>query len=380
VNNKKTWGAVGMIVLVSALLVGFFSLNPSAEDVLVQTIETLETITDAHAVVEFNLDTVENKASGTVEVWGRKAEDGPGMFRLEVLEASDIALVNAVVVSDGETIWAYDSAENKVLTGTFDEVMEMVEQNDALAERKSEMPNFENGDFEYPENAEEGIQLLMEYFDVDNTGTDTINAEPTYLLKFVPIADQMPAEFVAVGGYINLWIDKDRFVPLAAAYAGGTFGEVSVSVKSLELNTGLGDALFTFETPPGAEVMGFAAIMPQSVSLEEADASAEFHILAPMEIPEGATLVDALDVQGAIVLRYTLPEGGSFTIAQGVSEEALPQLPEAESVNVRGAPAKLYIDEDGSRVLLTWVEAGIAYSIAGDLTTEQAVSIAESLQ
>jgi outer membrane lipoprotein-sorting protein len=380
VSNKRTWGIIGIVILVSALLVGFLSLQPSAEDILLQTIESMDSITDAHAVVQFDLDTVEKQLSGTIEVWGRKGEDGPGAFRMEVLETNDEEFAGAVLVSDGETLWAYDAAENKALIGTYDEAVEMIKDNEVFADKEYDMGGFDEGDYEPPESAEEAIQRLKEYVNIDNMGTETIGDDSTYLLKFVPIAEQMPTEFVAVGGYVNLWIDKARSVPLAVAYTGSTMGEFSVTVTSLELNTGLADTLFTFETPAGTEVMSFADIAPQSVSLEEAISSTEFKIMAPTEIPEGATLVDILEIQGAIVQRYTLPEGGSFTIAQGTTGETAPLLTETEAVEVRGVVGSMAVDEDGSRVLLTWQETDLVYVIAGDLTPDQALSIAESLQ
>jgi len=378
--NKRIWVIIGILVFTSVLLVGFFSLQPSPEDLLLQALEAAETITDAHMVMDFNLNTIEQQASGSVELWGRKSESGLGAFRLEVLETSAQEFAGAVVVSDGETLWAYDPNVNNVLIGTLEEAMQLAEENEYLAEKRSEMETFDKEDYNPPESAEEAVQLLLEYFNVDNKGTENVGDAAAYLLKFVPIPEQMPAEFSAVGGFIHLWIDKDRNVPLAVEYTGGTLGQVKATVKSLELNTGLEDSLFTFETPAGAEVMGFADLAPQSVSIEEAADSAGFEIMAPTELPEGATLVDILEIQGAIAQRYTLPEGGSFTIAQGITDEALPQPSESETVDVRGVKGSLYVDEGGNRVLLTWVEGDLLYSIAGDLTKSQAISIAESLQ
>jgi outer membrane lipoprotein-sorting protein len=380
VSNKRTWGIIGIVILLSALLVGFLSLQPSPEDILLQTIESMESITDTHAVVHFDLDTVEKRMSGTIEVWGRKGEDGPGAFRMEVLEISDEEYAGAVLVSDGETLWAYDPNVNKVLIGTYDEAIEMIKDSETFAEKEYVMGGFDERDYEPPESAEEAIQRLKEVVNIDNTGTETISDNSSYLLKFVPIAEQMPPEFSAVGGYVNLWIDESRSVPLALEYTGSTMGEFSVVVKSLELNTGLADSLFTFETPLGAEVMTFADIAPQSVSLEEAASSTEFKIMAPTKVPEGATLVDILEIQGAIVQRYTLPEGGSFSIAQGTTAETTPLATDAESVEVRGVVGSMVVDEDGNRILLTWEETDLVYMIAGDLTQDQALLIAESLQ
>ena len=51
-----------------------------------------------------------------------------------------------------------------------------------------------------------------------------------------------------------------------------------------------------------------------------------------------------------------------------------------QPVEVRGVTGSLYAAEDGSQVLLVWAEGEIFYTIAGDLTAEQALTIAESLK
>jgi outer membrane lipoprotein-sorting protein len=340
----------------------------------------MESITDLHAVVEFNVDTPEKQLSGTVETWIQKGEDSPGTFRLEVLDMSEPEFIGSTVVSDGENIWVYDSETNKVLIGTLEEAMHMAEESDFFAEKMGDMDNLEAPDFDHPENPEEAIQVLMEYFDVSNKGTETIASDSAFLLEFMPIAEQMPTEFIAVGGLFNLWIDKDRHVPLAFEYTGGTMGEAQVTVNSLELNTGLDKSNFTFEVPAGAESMGFDSILPESLTLEEASEASEHQILAPVELPEGATLVDVLEKEGVIVLRYTWSDGGAFTIAQGPVNVSKELASDAEAVDVRGVSGTLFVDKDGSRVLLIWEENELFYTVAGDLTPEQALLIAESLQ
>jgi outer membrane lipoprotein-sorting protein len=362
------------VVLLAAVVSGFVLLQPSAEDILVQTLESVKLIDDAHAVVAIDIDTVEEKASGTVEVWGRHSEDGPGAFRLEVLETSKEKAAGAVVVSDGENLWAYSPLENKVFVGTADEAKEM------MADKAPMNGDYDQADFEHPESAEEAVQMLLEYFNVEKSGTELVAGESAHKLKLEPIPDQMPAEYIAVGGFINLWIDENRSVPLAVEYTGGSLGEVSATVMELEINVGVDEALFTFEIPAGAEVIRFADLAPQSLTLEEAGATVEFEFLTPAETPEGAALVDVLEVRGAIVQRYALPDGGSFSVAQGLSDQARQPATEKQTVEVRGVTGTMFAAEDGNQVLLAWTEGDLFYSVAGDLTVDQALMIAESLQ
>jgi hypothetical protein len=144
------------------------------------------------------------------------------------------------------------------------------------------------------------------------------------------------------------------------------------------------ETLFTFEIPAGTEVVTFTDLEPQSLTLEEAAANAEFDLMTPMELPAGATLVEIQEVRGAIVQRYTKPEGGSFSIAQAVfnddSDELNTPSPDSQPVEVRGTTGSIRISEDGRQVLLTWTEGDLVYLVAGDLTAEDALLLAESLQ
>lgn len=378
-NNR--WIIISAVILTPALVAGVLLLQPSAKDVLVETLETIKTITDVHAVVAFEADTIEKDSSGTLEVWARRGEDGPGAFRIEVLESSDAQGLGAVMVSDGETLWAYSPVENKVLVGTREEAQAMMEESDFIASEFSEMAA-EQGEFEHPEDANEAVEKLLEYVTASVSGSESVAGETTHLLELEPIPEIMPSEFAAVGGSINLWIGQESSLLLAAAYTGGTLGEISITVLEYELNAGLADGVFQFEIPAGAEIVKFEDLAPQSLTLEEAGESAEFELLTPAETD--AKLIDIIDVGGILVQRYTLPLGGSFTISQGVvgdiTDEFRPPTGESQSVEVRGTMGQLMEAESGEKVLLTWTEGELFFSVGGDLSAEEALLIAESLQ
>ena len=374
--NKKrnTWLTVGAVVLLTALVSAFVIMQPSAKDILVGTLETSKTIENGHAVVEINVDSPEEKVSATVEVWGRHQEVGPGAFRLEVLKTDKAEVVGAVIVSDGETVWAYSPAQGKVYTGTMEEAKAAMEEKQPMRD------GLDMKGFEHPETAEEAVDKLLEYFNASRTGSEKIADANAYAIELKPIPEQMPAEYSAVGGLLNLWIDQNRNVPLAVAYTGGSMGEVRATTTELEINQGVDESLFTFEIPADAEVVHFADMTPESLSLDEAAASAEFGFLTPETLPDGATLVDVLNVRGAIVQRYTLTDGGSFSIAQSQADETPKPSMEEQAVEVRGEAGTLFVSEEGKRVLLTWSENGVFFYIAGDITADQALAIAESLK
>ena len=392
-NRKRNiWIFMGVVIAAAVLVSGFILMQPSAQDILVQTIETAKTISDGHAIVAIDLDTIEKDTSATIEIWAVKAEDSSdqhqlGVFRLEVLDANQEKAQGAVIVSDGETLWAYSPSENKVFVGTPEEAQDFIANNESMmAEYGKVHEDYESheGDYDHPENTEEAVAKLQEYFNISKSGSEELASETAHQLILEPIAEQMPEEYIAVGGVVNLWVGQDSNMPLAGSYTGGSMGEMSVRILEYEVNTGIDPALFTFEIPAGAEIVTFADLEPQSLTLEEAVANDEFTLLTPTDIPGGATLVDIQDVRGAIVQRYAFPEGGSFTIAQGLIggdfDELRTPSPDNELVEVRGTTGSIRISEDGTQVLLTWAEGELVYLIAGDLNADTAVLVAESLQ
>jgi len=374
-NKKRNiWLIAGGVIVLAALVSAFVAMQPSAKDILTQTLETSKTIENGHVIFNISVDGPEEKSSATVEVWGVHGEDGPDGFRLEVLETDKEEAVGAVIVSDGETVWAYSPAKNTVFTGTAEEAKAMMEEKGPMREE------FDMEEFDRPENAEEAVDKLLEYFEAQRTGSDTVANSDAYTLELKPIPEQMPAEYTAVGGLVNLWIDKNRSLPLAAAYTGGSMGEVRVTALELEVNQGVDEALFTFEIPEGAEVMGFADVKPEAITLDEAAASVDFEVLTPDVLPDGATLVEVFDAKGMIVQQYALPEGGSFSISQGQFEEVKKPSTEEQAVEVRGVPGTIFVSDEYDKVLLSWTEGDVSFLVAGSITTEQALEIAESLK
>jgi outer membrane lipoprotein-sorting protein len=300
---------------------------------------------------------------------------------VEVLESSDARDLGAVLVSDGETLWAYSPAENKVFVATAEEAVAMLEESEFMAAELGEL-TAEHRDYDYPENANEAVEKLLEYVNASVSGSEDVAGESAHLLELVPIPESMPSEFVAIGGLLNLWIGEESGLLLAAAYTGGTMGEFSITVQNYDLNTGLADEVFQFEVPTGAEVVRLEDLELKSLTLEQAGERADFELLSPTG--SEAVLVDIIKVGAVMIQRYTLPEEGSFTIAQGLADdlpvEFNPSSGESQPVQVRGTTGQLMESEHGDQALLTWTEGEMFVSVGGDLTAEEALLIAESLQ
>lgn len=360
-------------------------VQPSAADLLTESLQLLETAESGHVIVEMTADLPQQEAmSATVEVWGQMGAgpDGKPAVRLEVLETSKAKLNGMIAVSDGNQFWIYHPDENKVLTGTADYFAETMKRQ--MEEHEGQMPDLPERDPaetpQHPETPEEVVAQLLEYFDAERDGTEDTPAGEAYHLRLIPIPERMPEEARMAGGLFHVWVRNEDRAPLGVAYSDGAAGAGEARATLAEINVALDPALFTFEIPEGAEVVDVADLQPQSLSLDEAEAAAAFDVLRPAQLPDAARLLEVVEVGGAIAQRYSLPEG-AFTVAQGEAARTTPP-PAAESsqtVMVRGEEGVLYADEEGNRVLLTWTEGDITFWIGGDLTPEQALAVAESL-
>ena len=382
---------LALVVLAgTAVAIGAFVI-PTAEDLLVQALETSQTITDGHAIVEVALDVPEQSMSGTVEAWGRLnvGPNGEPAFRVEVLTADEADLIGTVAVSDGSQFWLWNPTENTVLTGQFEALYtrlaaEMVDAEEFAGQEFDR--NFE-GEHNFdeaavPETPEEAVAKLMEYFTAERAGSDVVGDTAVNTVRLIPISEQMPEEVRAAGGLLNIWLRDGDSAPVGIEYVGSALGAGTARATFLELNQGVDDAVFTFTIPEGALVIDAAELeLPDKNAFEEAAAAEpDFALLAPTNLPAEATLRETTNVRGAIVERYGLPNGRSFTIAQGRTAVNLAPEEVGESVTVRNVAGTLYEDAENGRTLLNWTDGDIQYWIGGDLTSDEALAIAESLQ
>ena len=136
--------------------------------------------------------------------------------------------------------------------------------------------------------------------------------------------------------------------------------------------------------PEHAHVIHIEDMQPTPLTLEEAREQAGFDLLVPAYVPDGATLIEVFSVGEAIILRYD-HSTTSFTIVQGDLPHLEHDLQQREAhgdaveVTVRGRTAMLVIDDAGNS-LLTWEENGVSVTVAGHISEEEVLKVAESLQ
>lgn len=385
-RNKLLAILIAFLVLGGTAVAIFAFIQPSAQEILVQSLETSQAITDGHAIVEVTASLPDEEVSGTAEIWGKlnAGPNGEPAVRIEVLSASKEEVGGTVFVADGTQFWLWNPTANKVLTGTAEDVAAKVEE--AIARYGDEYDfdhDFDKGDHEemdHPETSEEAVAKLLEYFTAEKAGTEDVNGTAAYHLRLIPIADKMPDEFRATGGLLDVWFRTEDSAPLAIELTGNSFVAGKATATQLEINQGVDDSVFTFTIPEGAEVVNVRDLeLPEKPEVELVD-PVEQGLLVPTDLPEGATLLETVNMAGTAVQQYSLPDGNSFTVAQGAPNDIFNPTGDSEAVTVNGVDATLFSDDDAARTLLTWTVGDTQFWVAGDVTPEQAVAIAESLE
>jgi outer membrane lipoprotein-sorting protein len=384
---------LGALLALFALGAVVILARASADDMLQQAARLLAGAQDGHAIVEVQIDTPQESASGKVEVWGRRdaGAEGEPAFRVEILESSKPEAIGMVAVGDGDQVWFWNPQKNTVYVGTRDELKARMAEHQG----KFDPADFDHPDFnkdEMPQSPEEAVAKLLEYFTAERNGSEVLLGEDgsetaVEKLRMIPIPEQMPEEFRANGGLLNLLLRSSDGAPLSAEYAGGAMGYAKATATLLELDVDVAPETFSFDIPHGAEVVNLADMEPPaSLTVEEAAEAADFAVLSPSDLPAGARLEGINEVRGAVVQRYRLPDGKRFTIAQGPASAAEAPGENGEQVTVRGREALLFVDDAGleeagsARSLLTWREGEETVWIGGDLTRAEALAVAESLR
>jgi outer membrane lipoprotein-sorting protein len=383
-TRKQTFIILLLIVvaIVSVALVAAVAI-PSADELLTQSFQTLQTVNDVHAIAEVTAELPENDISATFEVWGQRnaGPSGETALRIEVLAASRPELVGVTAVSDGAQSWLYDPTGNTVIVGNAEEMVPLLAER--FAEHGGQLEHegsYDPDGTAAPQTAEEAVAKLLEYFTAERDGSQVVADTEAYQLRLIPIAEQMSDEIRAAGGYVNLWLRSSDQLPLAAEYAESAAGYGKVEATQVEINTGLSADVFNFMIPAGVEVKEATQLLEEMESLEQA--LEDYVALAPTYLPDGSISDGQQQIGAVIVDRYNLPDNKSFVIAQGYSMplDVPAEATSTESIDVRNVEGVLYTNDTATRSLLTWIEGGISFAIGGDVSPEQALAVAESLQ
>ena len=353
--RTKRWIAVSLFLTVALILAGC-GQQITAEEIVAKMQETVDGTQDAHAIVVADVNVQGVQLSVKAELW----EQAPNKVRAQVLEASQPGLVGTMLVSDGENGWFYEPARNQVTVGAV-EAMDTPLPREVLV------------------GLQEVIQQVLNAADVELAGEETLAGRDAYKLVANPKEDAAEPLFPG-NGTATVWVDKDQWIVLKAEYVASAFGQGALEVQSFELNPGLSPDLFTFEVPADATVVYAEANEPVSLTLDEARAQAGFPLLVPAYVPAGATLIEVFKTGESFVLRYDHSRDVSFTVFQGTGEVGPPTLGKTHNITVRGHDATAITDEAGGNTFLYWTESDITVVVAGRISLDEALQVAESLE
>ncbi|HKP52497.1 MAG TPA: DUF4367 domain-containing protein [Chloroflexia bacterium] len=293
----------------------------------------------ADMVGKDHIDMLPDLTSVTLKVW--KGLDDKG--RVEVGSSTLPGVTGTILVYDGQKVYAYIPAHNKVYI--------------KAAPDKSQMSG-EFGGMWGAMTPEERGDKLVEASDVKLAGSELVDGKESYKLEVTAKADALnilgvPAMFQMIAGRLikdakaTMWVDKERWIPLKATLEHPQVGTFTYT-GNLELDKPIDDAQFVLQTPAGAEVVDLDALeeqmRPKSMTLPEARAEVAkdgWKLLEPSYLPEKATLVEVTRLPGML----PIPPGGS----------SIPYLPADAPSSGASDEVAIYIPSSSPYNYLSWL-------------------------
>lgn len=371
---------LGLVLLLSALVLSACTREQITAEEIVQRMEAArDAMQDVHATVALNFTTDQRNGTMLVEGWMKKTDqttaDGKPISKVRavVLEASEADLVGSLVVSDGTTFWFYNPSAKKAVTGNVEEM-------------KAQSPTDPMG---ATQALQDIVQRGLDAVDLEVLGEEQVAGQNTWKVKVTPKAETQQRLNLSSVVNATMWVDVEKALPLKLDVDAKDMGKGLVEVRSIELNTGLSDDLFTFTPPAGVEVVQAADIAakmkPKAATLDEARAAVKFPLLAPTVLPGGASLVEVRLLGTQTVIQNYAGNGVTFSVVQSTEEVGADRQPPAgsavQTVTVRGQSATLITGGDAQQgSLLRWQENNVRIIVAGTLNGTEAVQVAESLQ
>jgi outer membrane lipoprotein-sorting protein len=365
-------------LLVSSLLLGACAERlPTADEIVAKMEAARASTQDVHATVAIDFTSPDQSGSMVIEAWMQKlpdAADGEpkARVRAEVREASQAELVGSLLVSDGEQFWLYSPSNNTVVVGTADEM-------------KKQSPTSPAGATQMLQDV---VQQGLDAVNLEVLGEEQVAGKNTWKVKVTPKPETTAN--LQLAGVIEgtMWVDEALAMPLKLTVDASDFGSGTVEARSIEVNAGVSADLFTYTPPAGATIVQAADLAaqmaPKAATLEEARSSVSFTLREPSYLPAGLALVEVRVVgTGTVILNYG-GDGASMSLVQSNEDVGDGREPPAGSdvkqITVRGQPATLIVGADGQGSLLTWDEGGIKTMIAGTISGDEAVKVAEGLK
>ena len=342
------------------------------KQLLAQVAQKLNTAKTLHGLFDVTIQGTAFSGTFNAEIWNAT----PDKYRTVVLSSSTAQFpAGTVIVTDGKQVWQYDPVKKIVYTGPIP----------SNATAGSGFGAGSQGQFIL-----NLVQIIFTHSDATLVSSSaTASGHAAYDIHVVPQAESSataPASTSTAGTNFNydgdIFIDKTSMLPLEVNLNAGSIGQITLNVPTLVLNAPIANNTFTFVPPPGTKVLPLqqetSTSDAASLTLAQAEQQAGYHLLS---IPASQTAcqlqgVDALGSPGNQVytLNYTMGNL-TFTISEGKPLANLPGT--GQQVSIRGTTAAL--STENGLTTLTWTEQGIGINISGNLSSNQAIQIANML-
>jgi len=344
------------------------SAPAQGQELLTKAGQNLRTAKTLHAI--FDITIVGTAVNGTVntEVWNVS----PDKSRTVVLQSTIKQFsTGSITVSNGKQVWQYDHAKKVVYTG-------QVSNNTGT-------PTAGTG----RDQTQFIMNIVQSVFSHSNatlvSSSASINGHDAYDIQVTSPASAQSSSTGSGSGNFNyngdVYIDKASMLPLQVKLTIQGFGQVTLGLPTLVLNQPVDNSLFIFVPPTGVQVLPFPKTTTSdtgAITLEQAQQQAGYHLLS---IPSSHTEyqlqgVDALGAPGNQIFTLNFAKGNTtFAISEGKSLANLPVS--GQQVSVRGTTATL--SSSGNTITLTWTEKGVGMQIAGNVSKDELLTIANLL-
>ena len=336
------------------------------KELLTKAGQKLNTAKTMHAI--FDIQTTGSAANGTVstEVWNVS----PDKSRTVVLQSTLREFsTGSITVNNGKQVWQYDPAKKVVYTGQVSNTTGTPAASTARDQTQFIM-NI--------------VQSVFTHSNATLVSSSTrVNGHDVYDIQVTSPASAQPSSTgSATFNYSgDVFLDKASMLPVQVQLTIQGFGKVTLNVPMLVLDQPVNSSLFTFVPPAGVQVLPFPKTTTPdtgTLSLEQAQLQAGYHLLS-IPSSQGAYQLQGVDALGApgnqiFTLNYAMGNS-TFAISEGKSLANLPIS--GQQVSVRGTTATL--SSSGSSITLTWTEKGVGIQIAGNVSKDELLTIANLL-
>jgi outer membrane lipoprotein-sorting protein len=337
------------------------------QELLTKAEQRLKAAKTLHAI--FDIHATGTAVNGTVstEVWNVS----PDKSRIVVLQSTLRQFsTGTITINNGKQKWQYDPAKKIVYTG---QVSNTTGTPVASAGR---------------DQAQSLMNIVQSVFTRSNatlvSSSASVNGHDVYDLQVVSSAS--PQSGSAGSRTLNyngdVFIDKKSMLPVQEQLTIQGIGKVTINLPMIVLDQPVDSGLFTFVPPAGVRVLPFPKTTTPNtgtLSLAQAQSQAGYHLLSIPSSQSGYQLqgVDALGAPGNQIFTLNYAMGNStFAISEGKSLANLPIS--GQTVSVRGTTAIL--SSSGNSTTLTWTEKGIGIQIAGNVSKDELLRIANLLE